>query len=69
MMTKQIFEFRSCNKLYLWLPFLTEKWNSERHCDRVHGSRRHHQVRTYRQVQRREQTEALDDSAVQPTER
>lgn len=68
-MTKQMFELRFCHKLYLGLLFLTEKRYGERHSDRVHGSRRHDEVRPYRQVQRREETEALDDAAVQPAER
>lgn len=64
-----MFELRFCHKLYVGLLFLTEKRDSERHSDRVHGSRRHHEVRPHRQVQRREETKALDDAAVQPTER
>lgn len=68
-MTKQMFELRFCHKLLLGLLFLTEKRDGERHCDRVHGSRRHHAVRPHRQVQRGEETEALDDAAVQPAER
>jgi hypothetical protein len=56
------------DNFYTASNFFTEKWNSQRHSDSVHGRGRHHQVRAGRQVQRGEQAEALDNRGVQQSQ-